>query len=138
MLAGASLPVGASEFTTDKADPSFRLSLAHALSERVSLGYNFGLEWESIQVESGGETTLSRAIYTVATGFSLSERWGAFFEVFGDAGGSAGGGPKHLVDGGLTYLLRDNLQFDIAAGAGLNDRAEDWFLGAGLSVRLPN
>jgi hypothetical protein len=136
LLAATSVPSGAAEFSTDRADPSFRLSVAHTLSERVSLGYNVGAAWETAQTDRG-PTTLSRALYTVAAGFSLSDRVGAFVELYGDLGGSAGGGPAHSADGGLTFLIRDNLQLDLAGGVGLTDLADDWFVGLGLSVRIP-
>ena len=36
----------------------------------------------------------------------------------------------------LLYLCTDDIQFDIRAGKGLNHAAEDYFVGAGLSVRF--
>lgn len=137
VLAGTSLPIGDDELTTDRADPSFRLSLAHTLSERLSLGYNLGVAWESSQILASEHTTLSRPFYTVALGITLNDWIGSFVELYGDASGSAGGPPNHLVDAGLTFLFQPNLQFDVAAGKGLNDAADEWFVGIGLSVRLP-
>ena len=58
-------------------------------------------------------------------------------ELFGESGGSAPGGPANAFDGGFTFLVRDNVQFDVAGGVGLSDGADDWFVGVGLSVRWP-
>ncbi len=118
-------------------DPALRLSFAHTLSERLSLGYNVGIGWESGPGGDGGTTTLSSYLYTVALGIGLSDRVGAFVELFGDVPASAPGGPANSFDGGFTFLVRDNLQFDVAAGAGLSDAADDWFAGVGISVRWP-
>ena len=67
----------------------------------------------------------------------LSERAGLFVEVFGDIPFNATGGPRNSFDGGLTFLIRDNLQIDGAAGVGLSDSADDWSVGLGITVRLP-
>lgn len=141
-LTGVSLPVGDDELTSDRYDPSFRLSVAHDLSDRVSLGYNLGMAWssEATAEEDGGEAvreTFSRFVYTAALGFALGERLGAFAEVFGEEPVDAPGSSAVSVDGGFTYLVRPNLQLDLFGGAGLTDDAADWFVGTGLSVRWP-
>lgn len=137
LLAGTSLPAGDDELSTDRADPDFRLSFAHTLSERLSLGYNLGMEWETEEDPSGERHTLSSAIYTLALGIAVSERLGTFVEVAGAVAASTGGEPHSSFDGGVTYLVRGNLQLDAFAGVGLSDAAPDWFVGLGLSVRLP-
>ena len=58
-------------------------------------------------------------------------------EFYGDIPLNASGTPANSFDTGFTYLIRDNLQFDIAGGIGLSDDADDWFVGAGVSYRFP-
>ena len=137
LLAGVSLPVGKDQLSSERADPSFRLSLSHTLSDRLSFGYNLGATWESTLDETNDRDTLSLFNYTVVLGMGLSERAGLFVEVFGDIPFNATGGPRHSFDGGLTFLIRDNLQVDGAAGVGLSDSADDWSVGLGITVRLP-
>ena len=135
LLVSSTVPIGEDAVTSDAFDPSFRLLLAQDLSERVSLGWNVGIEWESVEGDR-----LSRAIYTLALGLALTDRWGAFVEIFGDVPLSDGDPDRDgtaSLDGGLTCLLRNNLQLDLAAGFGLNDEAPDWFVGVGVSFRLP-
>lgn len=136
LLVGTSLPVGDDELTSDAFDPSFRLSLSHTLSERVGLGYNVGVAWATREV-GGDRSRLSDYLYTVALGFALSERLGAFTELFGEVAGSSPDDARHSFDGGFTYLLGDRLQLDVAGGVGLSSAATDWFVGAGVSVRWP-
>lgn len=138
LLLGTSVPLGDEEFTSHRYDPSFRLLFSHSLSERLDLGYNFGVAFGTEPGAGGERSTLSNYVYTVALGIGLTERWGAFVEFFGEIPASASGGPSHSFDGGLTYLLRDNLQLDLAAGLGLSDAADDWFVGLGVSVRWPS
>ncbi len=137
LLAGVSLPVGKDPFSSGRADPTFRFSLSHTLSDRLSFGYNLGATWESTLDETNDRDTLSVFNYTVVLGIGLNERAGLFVEAFGDIPFNAQGGPRNSLDGGFTYLIRDNLQFDGFAGVGLSDSADDWFVGLGFTARFP-
>ncbi len=136
-LISSSVPVGDDELTSDHYEPSFRLLLAHTLSDRLSLGYNVGMAWGTEIDDDGDSDTLSSYEYTVALGIGVNDRLGAFVELYGEVPASASGSSAHSFDGGFTYLLRDNLQLDFAGGIGLSDAAPDWFVGVGLSVRWP-
>ena len=137
LLAGVSLPVGKDSFSSGRADPSFRFNLSHTLSDRLSFGYNLGATWESTLDETNDRDTLSLFNYTAVLGIGLTERAGLFVEAFGDIPFNAQGGPRNSLDGGFTYLMRDNLQIDGFAGVGLSDSADDWFVGLGFTARLP-
>lgn len=137
LLVGVSLPVGDGAFSSDRLDPAIRLAFGHTLTERLSLGYNVGVDWSSEPGDEGVRETFSRLVYTVALGTALTERLGAFVELFGVEPVDAPAGSEVSVDGGLTYLLRPNLQLDLSAGAGLNEEAPDAFVGAGVSYRWP-
>jgi len=136
-LFGLSLPTGDGDVSSDGFDPSFRLCASHTLSDSLSLGYNLGMAWETEADSSGQDDTLSSYQYTAALGIGVSDRLGTFVELFGDIPASARGGPAHSIDGGLTYLLRENLQVDLSAGVGLSSEADDWILGLGVSARFP-
>jgi hypothetical protein len=131
LLASLSIPWGDDGVTTERVDPAFRLACSHTLSDTLSLGYNIGAEWATADGR-----TLSSLIYSVALGIGLSDTMGAYVEVFGDTGLSADG-ESHSLNGGLTFLLADNVQLDVLAGLGLSDDAPDWFGGAGVSYRFP-
>jgi hypothetical protein len=144
LLAGVSLPGGERGRSSERYDPAFRLAFAHDLAPGAALGYNLGLAWSSEPAEPGGgragNTTSARLEYTATLGFGLSDRLGAFVELFGDAPVDApagAAGPVHAADAGLTLLVNPRLQLDLAVGAGLTDEAPDRFFTAGLSVRWP-
>lgn len=137
LLVGVSVPVGDDDFSSDRYDPSMRLAFAHTLTEGLGLGYNLGVAWSSEPGEEGVRETSSRLVYTVALGTSITDRLGAFVELFGAEPVDAPPGSEVSLDGGFTYLLRPNLQLDLSAGAGLDDDTPDWFVGAGVSLRLP-
>lgn len=127
LLAAVNLPTGAAALTSDRYDPSLRLSLAHSLPRDLSLGYN-------LEVSRGEEGSV--VAYTAALGIGLTERLGAFVELFGDLPADAPGGPAHSADGGWTFLLTEDLQLDLAGGVGLSREAPDWFVGLGISARF--
>jgi len=122
-----SVPIGAKDRTSDRFDPDFRFLIAHSLPADFALSCNLGAAWSpAASIE-----------YTLSLGVPLGGDWGGFVESFGDLP-AAGGAGAHLVDGGITWGLRPNLQLDLAGGAGLSDSAEDWFGGVGISVRYPD
>jgi len=57
--------------------------------------------------------------------------WFAFFPH-----GAESAQPQHFVNAGFTFLISDDIQWDIRAGWGLNAAADDFFTGTGLSVRF--
>ena len=69
--------------------------------------------------------------------YSLTETLGAYTEWFAlIPSGADTALPQHFFNGGFTILLSDDIQFDVRGGVGLNDAAEDYFVGTGLSIRF--
>jgi hypothetical protein len=131
------LPVGDDELTSSRFDPSFRFAFAHHLSDRLVVGYNLGMVWESEIDLDDDRKLLSSGIYTLASGIAFTDSVAIYVELFGSIPASASGTPSHSFDTGFVWLVRPRLQLDIEAGVGLSGAAADWFVGAGLSVRFP-
>ncbi len=107
--------------------PEFRFVMQHSLTEKVSLSYNLGAEWD-------GFTPEPTFIYTLATGFGLTEKLGAFVELYGFA--PQEDKSDHRFDGGLTYLVSHDFMVDVSGGAGITENAPDYFAAVGFSFRL--
>jgi hypothetical protein len=105
----------------------FRFTMQHTLSSKINLGYNFGAEWD-------GMTPDATFVYTLTTGFSLSEKFGAYLEVFGFA--PQNDIANHSADGGFTYLLSNNAMVDLSGGFGITENAPDYFISCGFSFRI--
>lgn len=112
-------------------NPSVKLCLSNELNRVLDLSYNLG-----IQVDNEGSGAQTTGIYTVSLGVSLSNRVGMFTEIYGFIPFS-GGDTYHYVDAGFTYLVNSNTQLDISGGYDLRDHITDYFIGAGVSLRLP-
>ena len=118
---------GSTEYEPDYTAADFRFTFAHTLSEKFSLSYNLGAEWD-------GETPDAAFLYTLSLGYRLNDRIGTFIEGYSFF-------PEHSkadnrVDAGVTFLITPLVQWDISGGLGLSDNAPDGFVSTGLSFRL--
>lgn len=133
VLAQTTLPTGSDAFSSGSAVPGVNLLYSWDLSDRFSLA-------ASTQVNRGAEEAddvLLEWAQSLSAGFGLGARHGLFAEWFAIfQGDREEPRAEHYFNAGLTGLITDDLQWDIRAGAGLNDPAEDLFLGTGLSVRI--
>ena len=71
LLAGTTLPTGATGFSSERFDPSVRLACSHTLTETLGLGYNLGTSWVTEEDAFGDRHTEAFAVYTVALGIAL-------------------------------------------------------------------
>lgn len=135
IIAQTTLPTGESAITSDRLDPAFLMLFSHTLTDKLALSYNLGSQFATSKKGDGSRTTLSSALYSVSLGYSANEKLGFFVELFGEIGLSAEDSPIS-VDCGLTWLLNDDSQLDFFTGAGLNNEADEFFVGLGYSLRL--
>lgn len=105
----------------------FRFSFAHTLCEKSSLSYNIGAQWRDDSPEAA-------YIYTLAYGYSITHKLGAYAEIYGDF--PEDNKANHLWDAGLTYLISNNVQLDATVGSSIT-KGQDILLAAGFSFRLP-
>ena len=70
----------------------------------------------------------------IGLAFSLNDRLGSYVEYFGVHSDSADS--AHSINGGFTYLVNNDAQLDLYAGGGLNDAADDFFVGSGIAWRF--
>ncbi|ULC59861.1 transporter [Flaviramulus sp. BrNp1-15] len=106
----------------------FRLSLSHTLSKKSSLGYNIGAQW-------GDDSPEATAIYTLAYGYSFTDKFGMYAELYGDLPEDSKA--NHYWDAGFTYLVNNNLQLDTYFGTSITE-GQDLLLGLGFSYRIQN
>ncbi|MDX1507861.1 MAG: transporter [Woeseiaceae bacterium] len=123
LFAGVSLPIGDDDFTSDEVDPTIG----------AFWSFDAGLSWFGTVLVSdvAGSRTVGNA---VGISLPIDDRSGGYVEYFGIF--AEGNGPEHYVNGGIAYLPRNNVQVDLHLGAGVNDRAADLFVGAGIAYRF--
>ena len=117
-----------SAFQSDYIGTEFRFAMTNSLGKRFSLSYNLGGEF-------GAGAPGATGLYTIALGASLVKKLSGFVELYGFMLQKTS--PDHRFDAGLTYLILKNVQVDLAFGFGISERSPNYFIGGGVSVRLP-
>jgi hypothetical protein len=118
------LPTGPKQLTNDKIGTINKLSISHQLTESVGMGYNVGYNYFGF---GNGDFT-----YSFALGIGLTDTLGIYFEPFGEVLDIET--HEASFDAGLTYLLKDNIQFDLSYGTGLNHNMN--YISVGCSVNI--
>ena len=116
-----------SRYKTDFVAPEFRFTMQHTLSDKLSLGYNLGCEWD-------GMTPETTFVYTLTTGYSINKKVGCYAELFGFA--PEKDKANHNFDGGITYLINNNFMVDLSSGIGITENAPDHYIAFGFSFRI--
>lgn len=121
------LKSGSSEYMPSNTAADFRFTFAHTLSEKFSLSYNLGAEWD-------GEEPEAVFLYTLSLAYAITNKFGAYVESYSFFPEEASA--DHRVDGGFTYKFSPVVQWDISGGVGVSRNAPDSFLSTGVSFRL--
>jgi hypothetical protein len=135
LIAHVTLPIGHEDVSARGPDPSLVLSVAHPLGSRASFGWNAGYEVTTVGRAAGDRRRLGRWSYSGSVAMDVAERWGTFIEAFGSVPGSEPTPAMHLLQGGVTWRPTPLIQFDVAAGGGLNAAAPDRVVTTGVSFR---
>src|SRR5688572_13061156 len=134
MILATFVPTGKREFTANKLLPTASYLYGWDLTDRWTLAGSFVVQK---LVDDGGHGFNVYAS-SLTTGFKWADNVGSYFEYFGfypHGAVAAGVKPEYYLNGGFTYLLAPNVQFDVRAGFGLNPAAADFFTGTGFAVR---
>lgn len=127
------VPTGSSAFTAGQVLPGVNVLYGWDLNDRLTTGgstqFNSALD--------GTDSRYTEWAQSMTLGYSITENLGSYVEWYAlFPHGAADVNPMQYFNGGLTYRLTDDVQFDVRAGMGLNDSADDFFAGSGFSVRL--
>jgi hypothetical protein len=118
-----SVPTGDDGFSSDRWDPSIAFIWSHSGDVAIAGTVKVSEFGSGYQLDNG-----------LKMPFSLGEAGSAFIEW--EANLPEGGGSTHWLNGGYQRLMEERMQLDFNAGLGLNDRAGDYRLGVGFSIRF--
>ena len=128
------VPTGHEDFTNDEALPGVNWLYSWAINDTFAIG---GSTQGNRSIDEGTgqaywETAQSMtAVVTLSDELSAYTEWYAFFPHSADTAQV-----EHYFNGGFAYLISNDIQFDIRVGRGLNQAADDFFVGTGLTIRF--
>ena len=127
------VPSGGGDFTADEVLPGVNWLYGWDLTDSLATG---GSTQVNRAIDDGTDDAYLELAQSWTVGYSFNEWLGGYAEWFAFFPHSADTVlPEHYFNGGFTFLITNNLQFDVRAGLGLNEAADDFFVGAGGAVR---
>ena len=128
------VPTGGSERTDDEVLAGLNWLYSWGINDFLSTGGSTQFNRALDEVTDNGYIEWAQS-WTFA--YSLTDRLGAYTEYYGFyPSGADAITPEHYFNGGFTYLVNNDMQWDIRGGTGLNSDADDYFFGTGLSIRF--
>ena len=128
VIVQTTLPFGNRELRPDKFEPAVKLTVSQDFVNDISVGVNLGFENDS-GINKNAYT------YTAVFGYEVNDRIGTYIELYGF--GINKFLPVHHIDGGITYLHKQNIQIDLSIGSRIFSEEKYWFGSLGFSIRLP-
>lgn len=119
--------VSSKSFKAPHLAPTMRLLMENNITDKFSLNYNAGAEWDGY--ETGPEW-----MYALVPGIDLGEHVHVFAEFYSFLQRQEA--PEHTLDGGLEYFIGKNIGLDICSGFVINKAAPPYFITIGGSVRF--
>jgi Putative MetA-pathway of phenol degradation len=128
-----SVPTGGDAFTADEVLPGINYLYSWELNEDWSLAGSTGFTGA---VDDETDDMYTQFSQSLSLGHKWSEKLNSYTEwyVLSPIGADTNR-PENYLNGGFTYLFNNDVQWDIRAGVGLNEAADDFFAGTGLSLR---
>jgi hypothetical protein len=128
-----SVPTGADAFSSNEVQPGVNYCYSWAFCEVWSLSGSTAVNGAIDDVTNDTYTQFSDSL---SLGHKWTENLSSFTEWYVLSPISADTNrPQYYLDGGFSYLVNNNVQWDIRAGVGLNEAADNFFAGSGLSIR---
>lgn len=127
--ATTTIPSGSEEFSSRHWDPILKFLWSYDLGSGFGLDGN--LNWNYPSARGGDHwSQFQGSLYLT---FAATSDLSFFLEYFAITEFTDDGGTAQSIDLGLGYLLNSTTSLDLRIGVGLNDTADDFFVGAGIS-----
>ncbi|WP_116126810.1 transporter [Lewinella sp. IMCC34183] len=111
-------------FRRDRTGAAFIVSAGWSLTDVVGFTANLNRSWTGNDTRTTG--------YVTTLGFSLSDKWSSFVEMYGALSDDF----TTNFDGGFAYLVSPNVALDASAGWDGNSKLDSYFVNFGISFRF--
>jgi Putative MetA-pathway of phenol degradation len=131
---------GTSYYSSQTVQPYINLIYGWSPTEKLSIGGStgyLGMRQQALPSSGLKADSFSRFHQSLVAFYTATERATLFYEWYIFTYTSAADNrPQNYMDGGVLYRLSPNIQLDLRAGFGLSGRPDDFFTGAGFSIRF--
>jgi len=108
------LPTGNNGISNERVGNETLVLVWHELNERIGIEYNIGYSNFEIDSEKGN------LVYSLVSDYEIGDKSGVFVETYGELVEFEE--LEASIDFGLAYQFNDNLEFELAAGTGINHK----------------
>lgn len=120
--------IGKKEFRPNYLAPGMAFYFLNTINKKWNIGYNIGMQWNGNDANPLGYSSVSPT-------YNFSDKVSGSIELYSYF--LKGQIPDYRLDVGLAYIPIPNLQFDIYGGPGIAGPLTNYFISAGISLRLP-
>ncbi len=125
------LPTGSENRTADRVQPGVKLLWSTTLTDEIAMAGNINYASRVAESDRFNEWGAS-----LTFGTEIAENTGGYIEFFGIYPESTPtANAESYINGGVTYLVHNDLQLDARIGTGMNENAADLFCGIGFVWR---
>jgi len=124
------LPWGSNSFRPARVSPEGALVFSNKITDKLDVQYNVGYGRLP-----GEDTYQGKAYYAIGTNLKLIDNLQCYGEFFAQKAKALP--VENTVDVGLMVQTLPNLLLDVAMGMGVSKAASGYFVGTGLTWRLP-
>lgn len=130
LIATLSIPTGSGQ---SELDPSFILGWDKKLDDVSTLSGNVGIGFPSDEM-TGDRFT--QGIFSLMYSREMGEATSVFGEYYTNFPAADEEDAEHVLQAGILHRLNSNTQLDFRIGIGLNEQADDFLIGIGITHRF--
>lgn len=114
------------EYEVSKNLSMYRLAFQNVISDKYSIGYNFGMNWE----EFSNQPSL---IFAISNSYNISAKTSLFAEIYNIKNMLIN---QQIIDIGIVQQLSKHFIVDCAFGKHLNNIERNYYITIGVTTRL--
>jgi hypothetical protein len=124
----STLGAGSDDISNQDVEPVFKLIWSYDLGKGWGVYGNFGVGY----LTTGGDR-FTQGQGGVCVCYTINDQWSVYGEYYMFGPNSKGADAAHYTDFGAAYLITPRIQLDARVGFGLNEEANNFFTGTGIS-----
>lgn len=127
------VPTGGSALTSDRTLAGVNWCYAWDVTDRWAIGASTQVNRASDEM-GGTHAEWAQSVTLVRSWTDQLANYTEWYGIFPD--GASNAPTQYYFNGGLTYLVTPDVQWDVPAGVGLSEAADDSYVGTGFSLRF--